>query len=43
MVTLPSLKGKLWMPGDKRTGTPPGLVVQAGDADDDDNDMATLV
>ena len=21
---LPSLKGKLWIPGDKRTGTPPG-------------------
>ena len=21
---LPSLKGKLWIPGDNRTGTPPG-------------------
>ena len=35
---LPSLKGKLWIPGDNRTGTPPGedaYVDGGGDIDGD--------
>ena len=35
---LPSLNGKLWIPGDNRTGTPPGkdgLDDGGGDGDGD--------
>ena len=37
---LPSLNGKLWIPGDNRTGTPPGkdgLDDGDGDVDGDGN------
>ena len=37
---LPSLNGKLWIPGDNRTGTPPGkdgLDDGGGDGDSDGN------
>ena len=43
---LPSLNGKLWIPGDNRTGTPPGkdgLDDGGGDVDDDgDGDVDSV-